>query len=104
MVFNVRIFNLGELRIKLTSDVIDTKYIDENERISCEEGWFHTGDLVEFADGSHRLWGKLNMYKIFYKNLWVDTLEVEKKILSHKDIDDCYVLGLGDIKVNKNFI
>lgn len=88
----------GELRVKLTSDVIDTKYIDENERISCEEGWFHTGDLVEFADGSHRLWGKLNMYKIFYKNSWVDTLEVEKKILSHKDIDDCYVLGLGDIK------
>ena len=55
--------------------------------------------VVEFFGGSHRLWGKLNMTKIRHKGTTIDTLNVEKKLLSNKDIDDCYVVGLGDVKV-----
>ena len=49
------------------------------------------------------MWGKLNMFSVTHKGESVNTVEVEKKLLGHKDIDDCYVLGLGDIKVGFNF-
>ena len=68
--------------------------------IACDEQWFHTGDLVEYSNKSHKLWGKLNMNQIHHKGSIINTVDIEKKILSNKDIDDCYVLGLGDRKVN----
>ena len=90
---------MGELRIKLTTE---TKHLEEGVEVTSikdDEKWFHTGDLVEFSGGSHRLWGKLNMNNIRHKGATIDTVNVEKKLLSNKDIDDCYVVGLGDVKV-----
>jgi len=91
---------MGELRIKLQTDTRELK--DGAEVTNTDdEKWFNTGDLVEFSGGSHRLWGKLNMTKIRHKGATIDTLNVEKKLLSNKDIDDCYVVGLGDVKENQ---
>ena len=89
---------MGELRIKLQTD---TRNLEEGVEITSkdDEKWFNTGDLVEFSSGSHQLWGKLNMTLIRHKGATINTVNVEKKILSHKDIDDCYVVGLGDVKV-----
>jgi len=91
---------IGELRLRLdTEEGEQPRYVGgEAERLTCEEGWFHTGDLVEHSGGGHKLWGKLNMYSVLHKGSLVTTADIEKKILSHKDIEDCYVLGLGDIQ------
>ena len=91
---------IGELRMRLdTEEGEQQRYVGgEAERLTCEEGWFHTGDLVEHSGGGHKLWGKLNMYSVLHKGSLVTTADIEKKILSHKDIEDCYVLGLGDIQ------
>ena len=89
---------MGELRIKLQTDT--RELIDGVEVTNTDdERWFNTGDLVEFSGGTHRLWGKLNMTRIRHKGTTIDTINVEKKLLSNKDIDDCYVVGLGDVKV-----
>lgn len=69
-----------------------------------EEDWFYTGDLVEFSNGKYLLWGKLNVYNIQIGDTLVNTVNVEKIILSNKDIDDCYVVGLGDVEVRKKYI
>ena len=63
------------------------------------EEWFYTGDLVEFSNGKYSLWGKLNVDNIHIGDTLVNTVKVEKIILSNKDIDDCYVVGLGDVEV-----
>jgi len=93
---------IGELRMKLNSEDISTKYIetdtDEETRVTCDDQWFYTGDLVEFSEGSHKLWGKLNIYDIKIEESMVNTANVEKLLLSNKDIDDCYVIGLGDVE------
>ena len=78
----------GELRMRLSNN--------------GEEDWFYTGDLVEFTDGKYSLWGKLNVYNIQIGETLVNTVNVEKIILSNKDIDDCYVVGLGDVEVKRN--
>ena len=89
---------MGELRIKLQTD---TRNIEEGVEFvsNDDEKWFNTGDLVEFSGGSHQLWGRLNMTMIRHKGAMINTLNVEKKLLSNKDIDDCYVVGLGDVQV-----
>lgn len=87
----------GELRIKLQTD---TRNIEEgvDSASNDDEKWFNTGDLVEFSGGSHQLWGRLNMTMIRHRGAIINTLNVEKKLLSNKDIDDCYVVGLGDVQ------
>lgn len=79
----------GELRMKVQSK-------------GEEEEWFYTGDLVEFSNGKYSLWGKLNVYNIQIGASLVNTVNVEKIILSNKDIDDCYVVGLGDVEGLQN--
>lgn len=88
----------GELRIKLQTD---TRNIEEGVEFGSndDEKWFNTGDLVEFSGGSHQLWGRLNMTMIRHRGATINTLKVQKKLLSNKDIDDCYVVGLGDVQV-----
>lgn len=87
----------GELRIKLQTD---TRNIEEGVEFGSndDEKWFNTGDLVEFSGGSHQLWGRLNMTMIRHRGATINTLKVQKKLLSNKDIDDCYVVGLGDVQ------
>jgi len=94
---------IGELRMKLNCKDSAKEYLVGNEAasIACDQQWFHTGDLVEFSNNSHKLWGKLNMNQIYHKGSIINTVDIEKKILSNKDIDDCYVLGLGDRKENQ---
>ena len=87
---------MGELRIKLQTD---TRNIEDSAS-NDDEKWFNTGDLVEFSGGSHQLWGRLNMTMIRHRGATINTLNVEKKLLSNKDIDDCYVVGLGDVQVS----
>ena len=77
----------GELRMKLGGEK--------------DEEWFYTSDLVEFSHGKYSLWGKLNVYNIHIGDTLVNTVNVEKIILSNKDIDDCYVVGLGDVEVRR---
>eukprot|EP00091_Calanus_sinicus_P009471 TRINITY_DN2214_c0_g1_i5.p1 TRINITY_DN2214_c0_g1~~TRINITY_DN2214_c0_g1_i5.p1 ORF type:complete len:110 (-),score=40.93 TRINITY_DN2214_c0_g1_i5:62-391(-) len=38
------------------------------------------------------------MTNINHKGKQVNAANIEKKILSHKDIDDCYVVGIGDVQ------
>ena len=90
---------IGELRVKgagfATSYWIDGK----EESIISSDLWLNTDDLVQYSMGCYKIWGRLNIKNINHKGTLVDAVKVEKKVLSNKDVEDCYVLGLGDIQV-----
>lgn len=92
---------VGELRLR--GEDLATSYWREGkeEPICSEDNWFNTGDLVQYSKGCYKIWGKLNMKNINHKGTLVDAVKVEKKLLSNKDVEDCYVLGLGDIQAEQ---
>merc|ERR1719244_475887 len=89
---------IGELRLRGDS-VAKNYWIDgKEEQIKVDDGWFDTGDIVQYHKGCYKVWGRLNMTNINHKGKMVNAAKIEKKVLSHKDIDDCYVVGIGDIQ------
>jgi len=89
---------IGELRLR--GDSVATKYWMEGTEmdIKMDNGWFNTGDIVQYSKGCYKVWGRLNMANINHKGKMVNAASIEKRVLSHKDIDDCYVVGIGDIQ------
>jgi malonyl-CoA/methylmalonyl-CoA synthetase len=89
---------IGELRLR--GDSVATKYWMEGAEvdIKMDNGWFNTGDIVQYSKGCYKVWGRLNMANINHKGKMVNAASIEKRVLSHKDIDDCYVVGIGDIQ------
>ena len=91
---------VGELRVK-GAGLATSYWIDGKEEPICSSDfWFNTDDLVQYSRGCYKIWGRLNIKIINHKGTLVDTVKVEKKVLSNKDVEDCYVLGLGDIQVS----
>lgn len=87
---------IGELWLR--GDSVARKYWMDGvqEDIKMYDGWFNTGDIVQYSKGCYKVWGRLNMTNINHKGKLVNATNIEKKVLSHKDIDDCYVrLVLG---------
>ena len=93
---------VGELRLR--GDGLATSYWrdGQEEPICSEDLWFNTDDLVQYSKGCYKIWGRLNMKNVNHKGTHVDAVKVEKTVLSNKDVEDCYVLGLGDIQVQWN--
>ena len=90
---------IGELRLKGAGPA-SSYWIEGKEEVICSEDlWFNTDDLVQYSRGCYKIWGRLNIKNINHKGALVDAVKVEKKVLSNKDVEDCFVLGLGDIQV-----
>jgi len=89
---------IGELRLR--GESVARKYwMDGAEMdIKMDDGWFNTGDIMQYTKGCYKVWGRLNMSNINHKGKMVNAANIEKKVLSHKDIDDCYVVGIGDVQ------
>lgn len=62
-----------------------------------EDGWFRTGDIAEYVNGSYRILGRMSVDIIKTGGYKVSALEVETHLLGHPDIVDCTVVGLPDI-------
>jgi len=89
---------VGELRLR-GEGFASSYWIDMKEEPICgEDMWLNTDDLVQYSKGCYKIWGRLNIKNINHKGTLVDAVKVEKKVLSNKDVEDCYVLGLGDIQ------
>lgn len=89
---------IGELRLR--GDSVARKYWMDGAEvdIKMDNGWITTGDIVQYSKGCYKVWGRLNMTNINHKGKQVNAANIEKKVLSHKDIDDCYVVGIGDVQ------
>jgi len=89
---------IGELMLK--GDSVAQKYWlgGKEVKIDVNDGWFSTGDIIQYNKGCYKVWGRLNMDNINHKRNLVNATTIEKKVLSNKDIDDCYIVGVGDIQ------
>uniref|UniRef100_A0A1B6LN02 AMP-dependent synthetase/ligase domain-containing protein n=3 Tax=Graphocephala atropunctata TaxID=36148 RepID=A0A1B6LN02_9HEMI len=61
------------------------------------DGWFKTGDIVEYIDNSYRILGRLSVDIIKTGGYKVSALQIEYVLLNHPDIVDVAVVGLPDI-------
>ncbi len=61
-----------------------------------EDGWFRTGDVAVFEEGSYRLLGRTSVDIIKTGGYKVSALEIEEVLRQHPRLVDCAVVGVPD--------
>ncbi|NRB53204.1 MAG: AMP-binding protein [Saprospiraceae bacterium] len=61
-----------------------------------EDGWFKTGDIAVFEEGSYRILGRNSVDIIKSGGYKISALEIEEVLRSHPEIKECGVVGLPD--------
>jgi len=87
----------GELFVK--GETIFKRYWNKTEetRMSFEDEWFKTGDVVEFsADGYFKILGRKSSDIIKSGAYKISALEIENAMLAFPGISECAVVGLPD--------
>lgn len=88
----------GELQVK--GDNVFREYWnkpDETKKEFTNDGWFKTGDTVQYDNRIYSILGRSSVDIIKTGGFKVSALQVETAILGHPDIIDCAVVGLPDI-------
>lgn len=60
------------------------------------DGWFKTGDMAIFNNGSYKILGRTSVDIIKSGGYKISALEIEEVLRSYPDIRDCAVVGLPD--------
>lgn len=61
-----------------------------------DDGWFRTGDVAVFEEGSYRLLGRTSVDIIKTGGYKVSALEIEEVLREHPQLNDCAVVGVPD--------
>lgn len=61
-----------------------------------KDGWFKTGDVAVWEDGSIKIMGRSSIDIIKSGGYKISALEIEEVLRTHPDIKDCSVVGLPD--------
>jgi len=61
-----------------------------------EDGWFKTGDVAVWDDGSYRILGRNSVDIIKSGGYKISALEIEEVLRTHPAIKDCGVVGIPD--------
>ncbi|XP_045505407.1 malonate--CoA ligase ACSF3, mitochondrial [Colias croceus] len=88
----------GELLLKGPN--VFTRYWNRAPSLSSSDftpdGWFRTGDIASYSEGSFRIMGRSSVDIIKTSGYKVSALQVESAILEHPNIADAAVLGIED--------
>jgi malonyl-CoA/methylmalonyl-CoA synthetase len=60
------------------------------------EGWFKTGDIAIYEEGSYRILGRNSVDIIKSGGYKISALEIEEVLRTHPQIKDCAVVGVPD--------
>ena len=63
---------------------------------SFEDGWFKTGDIAVFENGSYKILGRDSVDIIKSGGYKISALEIEELLRKHPAINDCAVVGIPD--------
>ncbi|XP_003423995.1 malonate--CoA ligase ACSF3, mitochondrial isoform X2 [Nasonia vitripennis] len=88
----------GDLQVKGVN--VFKRYWDRPEvtkKSFTDDGWFKTGDTVQYDNGIYRMLGRTSVDIIKTGGYKVSAVEVETVILGHPDIIDCTVVGVNDL-------
>jgi malonyl-CoA/methylmalonyl-CoA synthetase len=61
-----------------------------------EDGWFKTGDIAVYENGSYRILGRNSVDIIKSGGYKISALEIEEVLRTHPKINDCGVVGIPD--------
>ncbi|MFA7615166.1 MAG: acyl-CoA synthetase [Weeksellaceae bacterium] len=87
----------GELYVK--GETVFKRYWNKEEETnkSFSDGWFKTGDVVEFsADGYYKILGRMSSDIIKSGGYKISALEIENVLLSFSEVIECAVVALPD--------
>ena len=67
---------------------------EETEKSFTKDGWFITGDVALFNNGSYKILGRNSVDIIKSGGYKISALEIEDVLRRHPDISDCAVVGI----------
>ena len=88
----------GQILIK--GPQVFRKYLnlEDKTKESFKEGWFLTGDVAILENGYYKILGRESVDIIKTGGYKVSALEIEDIVLRHKEVKECAVVGIQDIK------
>ncbi|MFL2698156.1 MAG: acyl-CoA synthetase [Gammaproteobacteria bacterium] len=88
----------GQILIK--GPQVFRKYLnlEDKTKESFKEGWFLTGDVAILENGYYKILGRDSVDIIKTGGYKVSALEIEDILLRHKEVKECAVVGIQDIK------
>ncbi len=87
----------GEIQIKGAN--VFLAYWQKEEATAeafTEDGWFKSGDVGIFENGSYRIMGRSSVDIIKSGGYKISALEIEEILRTHESIKDCAVVGIPD--------
>ena len=70
----------------------------ETKETFTEDGWFKTGDIAIFKNGSYKILGRNSVDIIKSGGYKISALEIEEVLRTHPKIKDCGVVGIPNIE------
>jgi malonyl-CoA/methylmalonyl-CoA synthetase len=86
----------GELEVRGPTVFLEYWQRPDETRAAFRDGWFRTGDVAVFEQGSYRLLGRTSVDIIKTGGYKVSALEIEEVLRLHPAIADCAVVGVSD--------
>jgi malonyl-CoA/methylmalonyl-CoA synthetase len=86
----------GELEVRGPAVCLEYWQRPDDTRDAFRDGWFRTGDVAVWEDGSFRLLGRSNVDIIKTGGFKVSALEIEEILRTHPAIAECAVVGVHD--------
>ncbi|MEM9917934.1 MAG: AMP-binding protein [Bacteroidota bacterium] len=87
----------GEIQVK--GDSVFLEYWQKPEATQeafTEDGWFQTGDMAVFNEGSYKILGRTSVDIIKSGGYKISALEIEEVLRTHPQIKDCGVVGISN--------
>lgn len=89
--------NQGEIQVKGPNVFKEYWQRPEATRATfTEDGWFKTGDIAVFEQGSYRILGRNSVDIIKSGGYKISALEIEEILRTHPQISECGVVGIPD--------
>jgi malonyl-CoA/methylmalonyl-CoA synthetase len=86
----------GELEVRGPAVCLEYWQRPDDTRDAFRDGWFRTGDVAVWENGSYRLLGRSNVDIIKTGGFKVSALEIEEILRMHPAIAECAVVGVHD--------
>jgi len=71
---------------------------EERAKAFTPDGWFRSGDIAVFEEGSYKILGRNSVDIIKSGGYKISALEIEEVLRTHPEIKDCAVVGIPDLE------
>lgn len=86
----------GEIQVRGPNVFLEYWRKPEATRAAFRAGWFCTGDIAVFENGSYRILGRASVDIIKTGGYKVSALEIEEVLREHPSVVECAVVGMPD--------